>query len=139
MNYPRRFSEWSMSDCNGQPKEMYKFMNKPVNEIVNKWKTTGLLKGLSEEKKTRCAISLEDLASFLMKQSNQLNETYGAKRAEDICGNLIPIMRRVYNENIRMVPSAEMLYEDYVSNVAGDPEAALCDLYVKDFVKRTNK
>jgi hypothetical protein len=111
----------------------------PVDKIVERWEKTGLLEGLTTMKKTSCALSLEDLAQLLVKHSNVLNETYGAKRTEDINGALLPIMRRLYDEKIKVIPSAAKLYEDYITEVAGDPEAALCNLYVKDFVNRSNQ
>ena len=114
-------------------------MNKPVNEIVKRWEQSGLLEGLTTTKKTSCAISLEDLAQVLVKNTKKLNETYGARGAETINCTIIPIMRRLYGEKINTIPSAKELFEDYVSTVAIDPEAAICDLYIKDFVNRKNK
>ena len=113
--------------------------NEPVGKIVERWEKTGLLEGLTTMKKASCALSLEDLAQLLVKHSRVLSETYGAKRAEDINGTLLPIMRRLYEEKIKVIPSAAKLYEDYMNEVAGDPEAALCNLYVKDFVNRSNQ
>ena len=111
----------------------------PVGKIVERWEKTGLLEGLTAMKKASCALSLEDLAQLLVKHSRVLNEMYGAKRAENINGTLLPIMRRLYEEKIKVIPSAAKLYEDYISEVAGDSEAALCNLYVKDFVNRSNQ
>ena len=114
-------------------------MNKPINTIVRKWEQSGLLGGLSTTRKTSCAVSLEDLAQVLVENIDKLNEVYGAKGAETINCTLIPIMRRLYGEEINTIPSAKELFEDYVSTVASDPETALCDLYIKDFVNRKNK
>ena len=111
-------------------------MNTPIDEIIRKWEHTGLLEELSSDKKVRCAISLETMASILLEEkSKQLNEVNG-KSSEDIAATILPIVRKLYNENIELMPTMQSLYEDYIGFIKGDMEAFLCEAYVKDLVHR---
>lgn len=107
-------------------------MNKPINEIIKQWKQTHLLDGLSEVKQVTCAIALEEMSQILIQKKQQLNEIYGHKSSDDICGALLPIVRRLFSENISTMPSMNSLFEHYVKNVAPDPEAALVQYYIQD-------
>lgn len=105
---------------------------KSTNEIVQQWKKSHLLNGLSEVKEVTCAIALEEMAQILIQNKQQLTETYGPKNSDDICGVLLPIVRRLFSENIKLMPSMNSLFEHYVKHVAPDPEAALVSYYVQD-------
>lgn len=114
-------------------------MNEPIHQIVEKWEKTRLLEELSADKKVRCAISLEEMVDILLKaKEKRLYEVKG-KSSEDIAATIIPIVRRLYNENIKLMPTMQSLYEDYIGFLNGDMEAFLCDAYAKDFVRRLNK
>lgn len=110
-------------------------MNKPINEIVEKWETTGLLQELSSVKKTNCAISLEEMANLLIKKGKQPNENVKGVSSEMIAETLIPIVRRLYNENIKLMPSMQKLYEDYTKFLSD----GICEAYVNDLTFRLNK
>src|ERR1039458_4931242 len=95
-------------------------INKPINEITEKWEKTGLLKHLTEDKKVRCAISLEEMTEILIRaKDKQLTEVKG-KSSEDIAGTILPIVRRLYNENIELMPTMQSLYEDYIHFLNGE-------------------
>ena len=113
-------------------------MNKSTSETVEKWKKTRLLEHLSTDKKVRCAISLEEMSQILLKKDKRLNEIRGHS-SEDFASTIIPIVRRLYNEKIELMPTMQALYEDYLNFLNGDMEAFLCEAYTKNFVARLNK
>ena len=113
-------------------------MNESIHETIQKWEKTHLLDQLSADKKVRCAMSLEEMANILMKKKAQnLNEVKG-KNQEELGGELLPIVRRLYSQKIELMPTMKSLYEDYVAFLNGDKEAFLIEAYVNDFVKRIN-
>lgn len=109
-------------------------MNKLINEIIKKWEKTGLLKELSAAKKINCAISLEKMENILVEKGKQLNEGTNTSQffVETIAATLLPIIRRLYNEDIKLMPSMAELYKDYLNFLSGP----ICKAYIKDLTSR---
>ena len=113
-------------------------MTESIHETIKKWEKTHLLDELSADKKVRCAMSLEEMANILMKKKSQNLKEVKGKTQDEMGGELFPIVRRLYGENIKLMPTMQSLYEDYVAFLNGDIEAFLVEAYVNDFVKRIN-
>jgi hypothetical protein len=135
------------------------------SQMTEKWRKTGLLDELDESKAADCAESLEIMAKLLVEEygkngySAKANNLDGVKCDIDtlysenggwFAGVALPIVRRMYSENVA-VPDSKWLYEDLKSfltskhqlfkdmkecSIAGDTEAEMCELYVKDIVAR---
>jgi hypothetical protein len=118
-------------------------------ENVIKWEKTGLLKYIKGKKKTLCANLLEDVGNLLLKKY-QNNTT---PKSEMICGTILPIVRKLFNEDVKTLPTADWLYKDYINFVENHPElnplnqdiigqdyeAELCSIYTKNIVEKLNK
>jgi hypothetical protein len=112
---------------------------------VEKWKHTGLLAELEESKLESCANLLENIANILLEKcnanapepniGNYTNKAYSRK--EFVAGMLIPIGRVVYNENLKTIPTAEWLYENFVSYLQSKPMLVQLEepIVVESFVK----
>jgi hypothetical protein len=118
-----------------------------INEIVRKWKTTRLLEELTSVQAVDCAILLEELTQLLIQNEKNKPPTISKINVQQIAGTLLPIARRLFNEHLSLKPSAQFLYDDYVKFFVKtnplvediiDPEAKLCEMYVKDLVSRLN-
>lgn len=108
-------------------------MNKPINELVEKWEKTGLLQELSDSKKINCAKSLEEMAQLLLKKDKQLKKKSKHNSfIQSFGGELIPIVRKLYNENLKKMPSAKYLYDDYTTVVIPDRELYIVTSYVNN-------
>jgi hypothetical protein len=114
-------------------------MSTPINEIVEKWEKTHLLDELSASKKTNCAISLEEMAQLILRKAKQIKEEKEKRVIQELAGELLPIVRRLYSQNIKLMPKMEQLYEDYVKFKSSDIEAMIIEMYVKDYTARLNK
>lgn len=79
-------------------------------DLVKKWSKTGLLEKLTPSKKVKCAASLEKLGCLLLKKYAK-NKT---DKSEIICGVILPIMRRLYDEKIK-IPTAQWLLKDFLN------------------------
>lgn len=119
--------------------------NKKV--ITEKWDKTGLLEGLSEDKKSDCAQSLEEITQILINNSRGLDksaESFNAKlKGGDsptsyVAGTILPIVRVLYGEKIKQIPTMQHLFDDYVKFLRGDLEAFLVMAYVKEVVSKIN-
>ena len=89
-----------------------------MNKLVSKWEKTGLLENLSTPKKTKCAVSLEKLGNLLVKK-------YGGnmiKGSESVCGVILPVMRRLYDERVR-IPTGGWLLKDFLKFCKTHPES----------------
>jgi hypothetical protein len=118
-------------------------------ENVIKWEKTGLLQFLIGNQKEECANLLEDVGNLLIKKY-QNNTT---PKSEMICGTILPITRKLFSENIKTIPTADWLYEDYINFVENHPElnplnqdlsgkdyeGELCSIYTKSVVEKLNK
>ena len=94
-----------------------------MNKLVSKWEKTGLLENLSTPKKIKCAESLEKLANLLVKK-------YGGnatKESESVCGVIIPVMRRLYDERVR-IPTGGWLLKDFLKFCKTHPESDVTKL-----------
>lgn len=120
------------------------FYNKIMNKLTEKWRVTGLLDGLINE--TTCdklAGYLDTVATRLIKEKN----------SEQLCGIMIPIVRRVYDRvPPDKFPLVDWLYDDCKKWVDGhkkllerlmnesynkiDGEAEFVALYTDDVVNR---
>jgi hypothetical protein len=79
-----------------------------MNKTTEKWKQTGLLENLEND--IQCdelALALENMAATLLQYSPT-----PTPESQEFASMLLPIVRRVY-ENIKPLPSAEWLYNDF--------------------------
>ena len=90
---------------------------------------------VSKAKFNHTNINCRSTEKITPQKEKQLNEVKG-KSSEDIAATIIPIVRRLYNENIKLMPTMQSLFEDYIRFLNGDMEAFLCEAYTKDFVRR---
>lgn len=111
-----------------------------TDKLVWKWGQTGLLELLSPTKKKKCADSLEKMALVLVKKYSG-HET---PESASICGTLLPVVRRLYDERVKTLPTASWLHNHYVKYLKSNPlETNVCTQchpdyeadYVNDYVK----
>ena len=105
-----------------------------INKTTEKWEKTGLLQKLSGKTKDSCAQSLEELSLFLVGKY----EDKVTKQSESICSCVLPIMTRLYMENITPVPDPKTLHDSFVkfekstkTKKGEDRERILCEKFVK--------
>lgn len=110
-----------------------------TDKLVSRWEPTGLLELLSPAKKKKCARSLEKMAWVLIKNYSG-RET---PRSASICGILLPVVRRLYDERIKTFPRASWIHNHYVKYIEtnpfvdfpGCPDRDYKADYVNDYVK----
>lgn len=125
-------------------------------EITNKWEKTGLLEGLNEFNRNKCATSLETTAVFLMGDLRKYIKVIDKLYDSDgfFAGSVLPVIRRLYSEgegmpekaptlDIRTVMddyyrfclSKRELYKDLKNTPACDTDAEFCNLYMHHIVE----
>jgi len=98
------------------------------NNIITKWKQTGLLDYLTDDKIEHCANNLEAITQLCVK-----NTVETTPDSEFFARCVIPIMRSVYNEDnqltLTQIPTAEFLYNDFTNYIIGIPYKDYKDEY----------
>jgi len=86
-----------------------------MNDITKKWTPTGLLEGLTDTQIDECALMLEELAQFLVKNSpKQSDDKTEWKKNEELCRFVLPIARALYVEIYpKKFPDVKWLVEDF--------------------------
>ena len=123
-----------------------------MNDITKKWVPTGLLDELTDTQIDECALILEDVAQFLVKNSPKQSddEKEWWKKNEELCGFVLPITRALYSEIYpKKFPDAKWLVEDFqkflnekrdllndLKSSSYDAEVEFSWLYRKDCVSR---
>ncbi len=109
-------------------------------DIIEKWRKTGLLKGIDASKEVECANLLEEMIQFLIKKYPII---YCDFKSQSICSTLIPIVRRIFDVNLKKIPSASWLYDDYIVFFDKNPpngefrdehELKLCEKYLQSLI-----
>ncbi len=112
-----------------------------IDKLTQKWNASGLLDGLSPEKQRQCAVTLDGVASLLIKNLKQLKKTkfkFTGYMSEDVAATLLPIARRLYDMSV-VIPSAKQIYNHYIKFLCDDPEAFFVSSYVEDYAKQLRK
>jgi len=109
-----------------------------MNENTKKWEKTGLLPNTSEDIKDELANDLEELAKLLIQKYNTPNEKVKT-RGGFVAGTVLPIMVRLYNENVIHFkrPMAYELFLDFEAYVDKHGEVSIAKeiKYVKSYIK----
>ena len=113
-----------------------------IKELIERWEETGLLEGLTIfNEKARISQLLEDCARYLIDAEKE------GKISTDICGVMLPCVRRIYQENTSIVFDFKVLQqvlEHCLSNmnsaasvhaIDAEAEATIlaCDYYGKKY------
>jgi hypothetical protein len=115
---------------------------------IEKWSKTGLLEGLDESKIENCVNLLEETVAILTAKSTDSDPYIGEYKdrtttiKEYVAGMLLPVCRLVYNENLKIMPDATWLYENFISYLKSKPmlvqldESIVCKSFI-DYIKTT--
>jgi hypothetical protein len=123
--------------------------------LIEKWKPTGLLDELDEQKSEKCAFVLEKIAMILISNENILNENFKIYATEErspanfIAGTLIPIIRKLIDSEIKYIPHYKFIYSEYLSFLKNhsdlafaiydpDGEEEVCKIFCEYFIKHVN-
>lgn len=99
------------------------------DEMLSRWRKTGLLDGLTLAQEILLAKHLQDSAEFLIKKSDS------GQNVEQITGLMLPIIVRLGRDRGIYSVDTEKLYNDLFnkfSNFVGD-EAEACCKFVEEF------
>lgn len=116
-----------------------------MNEVTEKWETTGLLQELDDFMKVECAYKLDEAVIILHGMSDTIKELDTLYNQGFFTGTILPIIRRVFSEYpdkavaldvqwviddyIDFLRKKVQLYKELNSYIAMDGEAEFVCLY----------
>lgn len=129
-------------------------MTNSIEEITNRWDTTGLLDNLNEDQKAECALLLNRIAQILLKDCPLKENKEEYNKHDELCGIILPAARTIYDKTYvtKKFPNIEFLVQDCkefliahkelyddLKSCSSHPliaEKDMCEIYVDDFIKR---